>query len=100
VTWDAANAPPAGAVVEVHLVDNDFATLGTATLTIGDEPPPLPFVIDYDPDEVDPNGGYALIASVRVNGQVTGMSQQPVMVITLGFPTRGVTLELGPVPGQ
>lgn len=96
VTYAAANAPPAGAVVEVYLVDNDFGTFGTTTLTISGEPPPLPFTIDYDLDEVDPNGGYALIASVRVDGQVTGMSQAPVMVITLGFPTQGVTLTLSP----
>lgn len=94
LAFAAETMPPAGAVAEVLLVGEQFETFASATYTLTGEPGPPAFRVEYDPSALDPNGGYALLARVLVDGQTAWATLEPALVISHGYPTTGITLTL------
>lgn len=76
VTYRARIALPAGAVVDVRLLDVSRAdapatTLARAEIVTRGEQVPVPFTLRYDPGEVQPGRRYVVQATIAVDGRVT-----------------------------
>lgn len=85
-----ADAWPAGAVVEVKLVDVSRADAAAVTLAEQvlrpDGPPPLPFALAYDPAAIDPRGSFAVQARVTADGRLRYLTATRHAVLTGGGP--------------
>lgn len=92
-------ALPQNAEVLVRIVDSGADRGGPAIvaeqrfLTNGRQVP-IPFVLDYNPAQVDPFGFYTLEARVFVNGQTLFYNAFNDRVITDGYPDENVEVEL------
>jgi len=82
-------------LVDLTIPDVPPDTLGTTII----DPvlaPPIPFTVVYQSDAVDPDGSYALEATVLVGDDVMLDTSQPVPVLTGGHPRDDVQLEVAP----
>lgn len=85
-------ALPAGAVVEIKLLDvseQDFEKqiLADQTITTTGQNVPLPFALSYDADDIDATKTYSVAARIFINGDLAWVSTQSYPVITNGYPT-------------
>ena len=98
VTYRARVALPAGAVIEVRLLDVSRAdapadTLARVEVVTRGEQVPVAFALSYDPDAIQPRRRYVVQATIAVEGQVTWRTttQHPVFVDGMA-PTSPVTV--------
>jgi len=100
VLFDSHEDLQADARLVVRLVDLTMPDVPPDTLgaTIIDPvlAPPIPFTIVYRSDAVDPDGSYALEATVLVGDDAMLDTHQPVPVLTGGHPRDDVQLEVAP----
>jgi putative lipoprotein len=102
VTYRERVALPADAEVRVLLLDvsrQDAAATPVADTMMRPEGSqvPLPFVLRYDPKQIDPRHEYAVRATITSGGQLTFTTTAVVKVITRDHPT-SVDLMLSRVP--
>jgi uncharacterized lipoprotein YbaY len=103
VTYLERVALPPNALVTVQLVEPGGAA-GPVVLaerfiySVGRQVP-IPFEIKVDPNQIKPDAGYAVQATITSGGQVTFRSAQPVPVITGGNPAGNVQILVTPVAG-
>jgi putative lipoprotein len=75
VTYRTRQALPAGAVVEVRLVDVSRADAPSVTharqvLVTGGEQVPIPFALTYAPEVIEPGHRYQVQATITIDGRV------------------------------
>ncbi len=83
VTYRPRVALPAGAVVEVRLLDVSGAdTLARVEIVTRGEQVPVAFSLPYDPDAIQPRRRYVVHATIAVGGRVAWRTttQHPVFV--------------------
>ena len=84
-------ALPAGAVVEVKLLDLseqdiDGQVLADQTITTKGENVPIPFSLSYNPSDIDDTRTYSVGARIFIDGDLAWVSTQNYPVITNGYP--------------
>jgi uncharacterized lipoprotein YbaY len=87
------------AVVEVELQDISHAdappsVLGSETIETAGRQVPIPFSVQYDLSQIDPQGVYVLAARILEGGLMTWSSPESPRVITGGAPTDQVQIML------
>jgi putative lipoprotein len=79
---------PPGTVAEVSLLDVSRADAPARTLAqqiiVDPPPPPIPFVLEYDPTEIDERMSYAVRAEIRQQDQLLFNTDTMYPVITRG----------------
>ena len=93
VTYRERMALPSDAVVEVSLVDVTQADAGMPVIAATTVRPdgrqvPLPFELQYDPGNIEPDRSYAVRASIRSDSRLLFTTHQAVPVLTQGRPTQ------------
>jgi uncharacterized lipoprotein YbaY len=102
VTYRTRDALPAGAVVEVRLLDvsrMDVAAvvLGRAEVVTRGEQVPVSFAVPYDPAAIDPRGRYTVQATITVAGRVAYRTTTAHPVLTGGAPAAAVEVVVEPL---
>lgn len=102
VTYRQRIALPPNAVVEVQLQDISRAdaaatVLASQTIETQGKQVPIPFVLEYDPAEINPVMTYAVSARITVDGKLTWISTTIHPVLTRGAPTNNVEIVVEPV---
>jgi putative lipoprotein len=107
VTYRERVALPNDAEVRVMLLDvsrMDVAATPIADTTLHPDgrQVPLPFVLRYDPDRIDPRHDYAVRATITSEGRLAFTTTTVVRVITRDHPTMVdlVLSRVGPVPSE
>lgn len=95
VTYRTREALPAGAIVEVRLldvsrVDAPAITLGRTEVVTRGEQVPIPFTVGYDSDAIDQRRRYALQATITIAGRVAYRMTTAQAVLTNGAPATNV----------
>lgn len=95
VTYRTREALPAGAVVEVRLLDVSLADapaemLGRVEVVTKGEQVPIPFTVRYDAGAVDERRRYTLQVTIAIGGRVAYRSTTAHTVLTGGAPTADV----------
>jgi len=90
-------ALPPDAVVEVELQDISRAdapatVIGQQRIETGGQQVPIPFAVEYDLSQIDPNGVYVLVARISEGGTMTWRNPEILRVITGGWPTDQVEI--------
>jgi putative lipoprotein len=91
ITYPQPVALPAGSIAHVALVEvrgraSDSLVLSEQTFPVAGRPP-LPFVLPYPAEAVDPSRHYALRARITdAGGRVFWATPRPVPVLTQGYP--------------
>ena len=102
VTFEGDPAIPPGAIVEAQLRDvslQDVASVLIASQTIdGPERFPVAFAIRYDPAEIDARRSYGMQVSVTVGGELVYLNDTAFGVLTGGYPSDGVAVEVVKIP--
>lgn len=103
ITYREKVTLPAGAVIEVRLLDvtsieSPAITIGEQTIETTGEQVPIPFAISFDAAQIDPNHFYLLLATITVNGELEWLNNQPVWVLTYGNPVGNVEVVVGQAP--
>ena len=85
-------ALPAGAIVEVKLLDISWqdvpaVTIGEHVITTSGNQVPFPFEIKYNPITIDPRYTYSVRASITVDGKLWFTTDTRYAVITQGNPS-------------
>ena len=85
-------ALPAGAIVEVKLLDISrqdapAVTIGEHVITTSGNQVPFPFEIKYNPTSIDPRYTYSVRASITVDGKLWFTTDTRYAVITQGNPS-------------
>jgi putative lipoprotein len=88
-----------GSVISVQLLalsedDAPSWLLAETTLTTTGENVPIPFVLGYDPAQIDARRQYALNARIHYRGQMLWVNSSPIWVLTGGAPSTDVTIGL------
>ncbi len=84
-------ALPAGSLINVKLVDISLQDVPSITIseqeiiTTGQQVP-IPFKLDYNPQEIKPNHTYAVQARITINEQLVFINTQSYLVITRDNP--------------
>ena len=91
--------PPQGVVVTVKV--EDVSRADAPAVTIGEqiiENPghqvPIPFQIEYNPDDIDERYTYAMRVRIEVDGKLWFTNTTRYQVITHGYPTSNVEVML------
>jgi uncharacterized lipoprotein YbaY len=91
--------PPQGVVISVKV--EDVSRADAPAITIGEqiiENPghqvPIPFEIEYDPDDIDERYTYAMRVRIEVDGELWFINTTRHQVITSGFPTSDIEVML------
>jgi putative lipoprotein len=97
VTYRARVALPAGAVVEVRLLDVSRADaaateLARSVVTTRGEQVPVPFALAYDPGVIDGRGRYVIEATITVGSRVAWRTTAAQRVLTGGAPAGEVEI--------
>ena len=94
--------PPQGVVVTVKV--EDVSRADAPAVTIGEqiiENPgpqvPIPFEIEYNPDDIDERYTYAMRVRIEVDGELWFINTTRYQVITRGYPTSNVEVVLDKV---
>ena len=92
VTYLPRIALPPNAVIEVSLVDVSRAdapaiTLASQQIVSGGRQVPFPFMLPYDPGQIDTQSSYAVQSRITVDGELQFVTTTQVPVITNGNPT-------------
>ena len=85
-------ALPAGAIVEIRLLDISkqdapAASIGEQVITTSGQQVPFAFEIKYNPATIDPRYTYAVRANIRVDGKLWFTTDTTYAVITQGKPS-------------
>jgi putative lipoprotein len=90
VSYRERMALPADAVIHVSLLDvslMDVAAKQISEQTIKPEHPvPIPFVLEYDPQDIDERMTYAVRATIRSSGKLIFTTDRSYQVLTRGKP--------------
>ena len=91
--------PPQGVVVTVKVEDISRAdasavTIGEQTIENPGHQVPIPFEIEYNPDDIDERYTYAMRVRIEVDGKLWFTNTTRHQVITRGFPTSNVEVIL------
>lgn len=94
-------ALPPDAVIQVQLQDVSRADapailLGEQTITAGHQVP-IPFRIEYDPNQVDEKHTYSVVARITIDGQLRWINKTPVRVLTQYHPKDNVSVRVSQV---
>lgn len=105
VTYKERIALPAGAVVDVRLLDmgaDPFAIVSEQQITTAGEQVPIPFLLTYDPAAIDPVGVYAVSARILIDGAPAFVATEPTPVLSAGAVSTGLEIVLyaNPEPGS
>jgi putative lipoprotein len=91
--------PPQGVVITVKV--EDVSRADAPAITIGEqiiENPahqvPIPFEIEYNPDDIDERYTYAMRVRIEVDGELWFINTTRYQVVTRGFPTSDVEVML------
>ncbi|NJM08274.1 hypothetical protein HC891_21995 [Candidatus Gracilibacteria bacterium] len=102
VTITQRVAIPSNAIVTVQL--QDVSRAGAAATIIAEQritpngaQPPYPFLLPYNPAQINPAGIYAVRGTINVDGRLRFTSTQQYRVITGGSPTSNITVVMDPV---
>lgn len=93
-------ALPAGAVVDVDLLDSASKVVASARITTAGEQVPIPFVIEYDPNKINENERYSLSARISVGNQPWWVSTDFVPALTYGAGKFGINIIVRPASAQ
>jgi len=90
-------ALPPDAIVKVKLQDVSRADaaailLDEQTIPTNGKQVPIPFTLNYNPDQIKPNHSYSVAAEIWVDGKRQWISTTNNPVITRGNPTENVTI--------
>ncbi len=90
-------ALPAGAVIEVRLLDLSRPDapahpLGRVEIVTRGEPLPVPFTLRYDAGAIQPGRRYVVQATIAIDGRVTWRTATPPPVLTAGAAATPVTV--------
>jgi putative lipoprotein len=93
ITYREKIALPAGAIVEVKLLDiskqdTPAVTIGEQVITTTGQQVPFSFEINYNPATIDPRYTYAVRATITVDGKLRFTSDTTYPVITQGNPSK------------
>ena len=98
ITFAGDPAIPPGAIVEAQLRDvslQDVASTLIASQTIrSPDRFPVAFAIRYDPEEIDERRTYGMQVSVTVGGELVYVNDAAFDVLTGGYPSGGVAVEV------
>ena len=98
ITFAGDAAIPPGAVAEAQLRDvslQDVASVLIASQTVdGPERFPVPFAIRYDPARIDERRAYGMQVSITVGGELAYLNDTAFDVLTGGYPSRDVAVEV------
>ena len=83
---------------DVSLADAPSVAIAEKTIETAGRQVPIPFVLTYDPDEIQPQNRYVVRAQIFYGDQLRWTSTTAYPVITQDSPT-DVTIELEPVGG-
>ena len=83
---------------DVSLADAPSVVIAEKTIETAGRQVPIPFVLTYDPDEIQPQNRYVVRAQIFYGDQLRWTSTTAYPVITQDSPT-DVTIELEPVGG-
>jgi uncharacterized lipoprotein YbaY len=102
VTYRTREALPAGAVLDVRLLDVSrtdapAVLLGRTGIVTRGEQVPLAFALRYDAAVITPRGRYALQATITVAGRVAYRTTTVQPVLTSGAPTAGIEVVVEPM---
>ena len=91
--------PPQGVVVTVKVEDVSRAdapavTIGEQIIENPSHQVPIPFEIEYNPDDIDERYTYAMRVRIEVDGELWFINTTRHQVITHGFPTNDVEVML------
>ncbi len=101
VTYLQRVALPPGSVIEVQLQDVSRAdvaaeVIASQTITTAGENVPIPFLLSYDPLQIDSLNEYALSVRIHVEGQLQWINTERYAVLTRGAPITGVEVMVQP----
>ena len=98
ITFAGDAAIPPGAVVDARLYDvslQDVASVLIASQTIpSPERFPVPFAVRYDPARIDERHTYGMQVSVKVEGELVYVNDTAFHVLTGGYPSMDVAVEV------
>ena len=102
VTYLQRSALPPNAVIEVQLqdvskMDVPAVVIATQTIEANGKQVPFPYLLKYDPAQIDPAHSYTVRATIKDGDQLLFTSTQAYPVITSSAPTRGVEIVVEPV---
>jgi uncharacterized lipoprotein YbaY len=96
ITYDGP-VPPRNAVLEVRVVENanwpNPFVVGVHRI-FDPGPSPIPFAVDYNDSQINPNTQYLLEAEIVLNGRVIYTNERPYFVITRGYPSRNLQVPM------
>jgi uncharacterized lipoprotein YbaY len=97
VTYRARVALPAGAVIEIRLldvsrVDAPAALVARREVETRGEQVPVPFTLAYDPRAIDPRRRYAVEATITIDGRIAWRSTTAQAALTAGAPVTNVEI--------
>jgi uncharacterized lipoprotein YbaY len=101
VTYRQRIALPPGSVIEVQLqeasrADAPAQVIASQTITTNGENVPIPFVLTYDPAQIDPRFTYVLSVRITVDGELRWVNTGRYAVLTGGNPIDGVEVVVFP----
>lgn len=96
VTYLQRIALPEGAIVTVQLVDVSLAdapatVLAEQTITTTTQVP-IPFTLEFNPADIQPNHTYAVQARIEVDGQLQWITTTQYPVLTNGAPSENIEI--------
>lgn len=99
VTYRQRIALPPNAVVKVRLQDVSRADarailLDEQAIPTNGKQVPIPFTLNYNPQQIQPNHTYAVSAQIWVDGNLHWVSTTQHPVITNGNPSRDITITM------
>jgi putative lipoprotein len=102
VTYLVRSALPPTAVIEVVLqdvskMDVPAVTISSQRIEANGQQVPFPYILKYDPAQIDEKNTYAVCATIKDGDQLLFTSTTAYPVITRGNPTSGVEIIVEPV---
>lgn len=101
VTYLQRAALPPGSVIEVQLqnvsrADVAAEVIASQTITTAGENVPIPFMLSYDPVQINSLNEYAIGVRIHVDGQLRWINTERYAVLTRGAPITGVEVVVQP----
>lgn len=102
VTYRVRRALPAGAVVDVRLLDVSRAdapadVIGRVEIVTRGEQVPVPFALPYDASRIEPRRRYTVQVTITVDGTVAFRTTTAHTVLTGGAPSTNVEIVVEPM---
>jgi uncharacterized lipoprotein YbaY len=94
---------PAGTEIVVKLLDvsqldASSQVVAEQTSAVSDQPLPVPYVLNYDPAQIDSTHYYMLLVTINVNGELAWLNPQAVWALTYGNAATNIVVPVQPVP--